>query len=742
MDLLAAIAADPTLLPLWAVMLFAAGMYPLGMMFGCSPCCGPRCKSCCRDDVGQIVVDYNLEATGEQFVRELPINASSDGGLGVTLNGKDGVPQFILEGQQSGAKLLCPADGNYTTSYLFAPAPTISPSIHRRLPMGSAFRTEFINGESVTATPVGFTPDLIESPSLTAVVGECPVWRDIFGYPSAWPGGVIWPVSFTGNPGKWRNPQWEDNPGDYYRGDGMPEVSSLTVDCQGDAGTVIFDVADHDGKQPGDCDWCNPVIERFTAHPLNRLRNLCDHWDDRLYGFSVEAESSSLSVSVPLMSTEPCDTEITASAVIGWSGPGGAASRTETYTLDRHEQDCYPFGEWTKSPPEPCGKTYFATLSALSHYGEGFSGVVTKTDDSAITEVQITNGGSGYALPGRIAPSVTVTGGEGTGEDIVVTLVESYDYYSGLPVWRIESATIGAGGGGIGHSPYSGLIVTAVAPGVTQFEGYIALTVDEDGAITELFVLSDGAFYQESNTATGLAVPIQIMIVQSEPSNGVGAVITPTVDTNPSSATFGSITALSIGGVEAYVEPTLTLTPPAGGSGAVLEVAEYNLWQGSGGRAWYYGISRVKIVNGGSGYTNGAVFSISLGPGDVQILFPPTAVVVTGAGGAITGVSLMDSIGMPWGGAYRKVLPARDGGHRYLASAPAACSGPGGVSLSYFESCGDFYYRFPRGFYKENTAPVASAWEWPRPTGYRTSDFYWRRGCPDYTYDISIQAAE
>ncbi len=41
MDILAAIAADPTLLPLWAVMLFAAGMYPIGMIFGCTPCCDP-----------------------------------------------------------------------------------------------------------------------------------------------------------------------------------------------------------------------------------------------------------------------------------------------------------------------------------------------------------------------------------------------------------------------------------------------------------------------------------------------------------------------------------------------------------------------------------------------------------------------------------------------------------------------------------------------------------------------------
>jgi hypothetical protein len=44
MDLLALIAAEPTLLPLWAVLAFAAGMYPVGMLFSCTPCCG--CSLC------------------------------------------------------------------------------------------------------------------------------------------------------------------------------------------------------------------------------------------------------------------------------------------------------------------------------------------------------------------------------------------------------------------------------------------------------------------------------------------------------------------------------------------------------------------------------------------------------------------------------------------------------------------------------------------------------------------------
>lgn len=41
MDLLAIAVADPTVLPLWAAFLFAVGMYPVGMFFGCTPCCDP-----------------------------------------------------------------------------------------------------------------------------------------------------------------------------------------------------------------------------------------------------------------------------------------------------------------------------------------------------------------------------------------------------------------------------------------------------------------------------------------------------------------------------------------------------------------------------------------------------------------------------------------------------------------------------------------------------------------------------
>lgn len=46
MDVLALIAAEPAALPLWVVFCVAAGMYPVGMLFGCSPCCVPCGESC------------------------------------------------------------------------------------------------------------------------------------------------------------------------------------------------------------------------------------------------------------------------------------------------------------------------------------------------------------------------------------------------------------------------------------------------------------------------------------------------------------------------------------------------------------------------------------------------------------------------------------------------------------------------------------------------------------------------
>lgn len=64
MDVLAYIASDPTVLPLWAAFLFAAGMYPIGLIFGCSACCSQNPCNLCTD--GQLPDTITVSLQGFQ----------------------------------------------------------------------------------------------------------------------------------------------------------------------------------------------------------------------------------------------------------------------------------------------------------------------------------------------------------------------------------------------------------------------------------------------------------------------------------------------------------------------------------------------------------------------------------------------------------------------------------------------------------------------------------------------------
>jgi hypothetical protein len=54
MDLLAIAIADPTVLPLWGAFLFAVGMWPVGMFFGCNTCCDP-CTACTQGSLPETI---------------------------------------------------------------------------------------------------------------------------------------------------------------------------------------------------------------------------------------------------------------------------------------------------------------------------------------------------------------------------------------------------------------------------------------------------------------------------------------------------------------------------------------------------------------------------------------------------------------------------------------------------------------------------------------------------------------
>jgi len=850
---------DPFAALLGSLWLFAAGMFPLGFMLGssCSACCqaSDACHSCCRDAVGQVVVDFELQATGEQTLISLPILS----GTTPVIDGTKGAPQFIFTGQQSGAKVLARSFGNYTDvpgntfidifgpfgpGYWSLPAETVTPSAASL--MGAAFRTEFINGESVSVSPVGYTPEIVEQPSLTAVVGDCPVdyWNSLaVGLPA----GTMLPnapVSFAGSAGKWKIPYetFMGLNGVLQKRVNYPPVSSLTVDCQGDSGSVVFDVEDFDNRAPGTCEWCNPVIERSMAHPANRLLNTCDTWAGRYIGsgYVVTAETSTLSVAVPLMafgkSSSECSNQLTASAITSWSGVAGgywggvaygSVSRTHTYTLDRQDVDCAPLSGWTYTPPPPCDQyqEQLITLSATAPFGSGFSGIATEpfgspeTNKGPLAAVQITNSGSGYAALGRIAPTVTISG-SGTGADLQAVLAQSANV-NGLPVWQIQSVTIGPGGGGSGYQYFELLNVNVQSPGVKVWDAQIWAITGENGAITGFYYYGQptGGFYEESTSVPAIVAPITIEITQKPPSVGNGATVTATVETDPLSPDFGEIVALKIGGGFGYAEPTLTATV-SGGTGGVLSINGYSKIVG-GMFDGYYVPTGISVVSGGSGYTDNAQVTLSLGtddewapgsgapditirtkidpPGDDWTLtaysadgmnlsagvglalsitlapvqgvdgrFEATGVTITNGGtgyqvgefvvatippdgdfgetafditsvdqnGAVTGLSIVfpgqhqgvdtgaiSSVVISSNRASRKTVQLQGGGDGYLARRiePSACVGPGGVYQGAFEKCGKLQ--------SSGTTLAIDPW-------------IWRRGCPDYTFSISIEPPE
>lgn len=786
MDVLAAIASDPTPLPLFAVLAFAVGMYPVGMLFGCRPCC-EVCQSCCRDAVGQVVIDFDLEATGEQLVKETPWYGNGtflytiDGTMlgGVTTGGG---PQFILEGQQSGARVLAPATKNVDG--------TRSPLAAYR-PMGPGFRTEFIDGETVTVTPIPSTGQ-VQAPSLTAVVGDCPILE-----PDPVLGSLgVPPVSFAGNPGKW---SWS----------APAAADAYTVDCQGDEGSVIFDVESQDGRGPDFCERCEPVVERLMFHPANFLLDPCSTKEVNPNQvndfFQPSGEMSGLSVRVPLMAFGPkasdnCGEELVASATTRWYPPTGAfiISRGTTYGLTPAEQDCVPFSAWTEGPPDPCEsfEEQLITLSATACFGSGFEGTATEPsgvpgeDDGPLAAVEVTAGGSGYAVLGRLEPTISVTGA-GSGADIELSFTETEDG-CGRPLWHIDEATIGSGGGGSGYVENEALTLTVASPGVQVAAAEIRVVSGREEPEVSISIEGGGSGADLAVSWTSSGTP------------PLWAVASITINDGGSGYTYGSkwvgdyATSSDFAHYAAYgvirtsvSEPTITLFGGTGTSAALAVTLASN-----GGTPETWGIASVSITSGGAGYLANDQLSIDIAAGDVQVQAAVVKVASVSGTGAITGLTVttagqyyhddgeIESLSITDSGAYWRATgeidsitvvdggtfygqsasepaivadvtvvinqqspsagsgasitatvdddPASDsfgeivgltiasGGSGYLARRvePSACLGPGGLYRSLYYVCG--YYQDELG-----------------PAGIREHLF--RRGCPDYTYEITIQ---
>lgn len=198
--------------------------------------------------------------------------------------------------------------------------------------------------------------------------------------------------------------------------------------------------------------------------------------------------------------------------------------------------------------------------------------------DSGLSVV-LTDGGSGYATtqPARVAPTLTVAGGSGSGLEVVLTLEEIEDECL-RPSWRIASLTFSGGtgyrfqpeipgtwspprptGGGGGDTNPPGyrpatpqqdteaLAVTCAAGDVTMIPAILTVTSNSNGVPVAVNIVNAGSYYATSEEEeTFVFTPDVIVDPMFAPGGSGGAAFTATVDGDPDSATFGRVVSITI----------------------------------------------------------------------------------------------------------------------------------------------------------------------------------------------------
>jgi len=141
MEILAALAADPTLLPLWAVLLFAAGMYPVGMMFGCSPCCDP-CV-CASGSTLPETITVTLDGFTDYSKKQLCTLSFSacygSGGSGTVDAPGQSSPESDPIDDRGPITAVSLTDGGSGYAKLGRTAPTLSASVYTSTGSGASF---------------------------------------------------------------------------------------------------------------------------------------------------------------------------------------------------------------------------------------------------------------------------------------------------------------------------------------------------------------------------------------------------------------------------------------------------------------------------------------------------------------------------------------------------------------------------------------------------------------------------
>ena len=260
------------------------------------------------------------------------------------------------------------------------------------------------------------------------------------------------------------------------------------------------------------------------------------------------------------------------------------------------------------------------------------------TDAGPITAVSLTDGGSGYAMLGRVAPTLTATSPRGNGATFSVQAASANDA-EGIPSWAVTGVTWTGTTSGYVEGDH---LEFAVADGDTPERQAVAVvrTYHTAPTVTASAASGTGATFTVALTASGAAGR------QSWAVTGVTLTAGGTGHPESGTLTFtaGTGDTAQASAVASYrcgrVAPTLQsmIVSDGGAGGALSETLSSAV--GFDGRTFWY-VDSVAITSSGTGYAYGDYIYWSAGNGVSQ----GTAygyVSSVDAAGRITGVSLID----------------------------------------------------------------------------------------------------
>lgn len=288
-------------------------------------------------------------------------------------------------------------------------------------------------------------------------------------------------------------------------------------------------------------------------------------------------------------------------------------------------------------------------ITASACFGSGFLAKATEPngyveeDAGPITKIEITSGGSGYAILGRVQPTLTISGGSGSGVDLDVTLVEKTlrcppeSFSLSGPSGTTTELSVVLTSNGDSPETYGVSSVTILTAGSGFSEGDIltvdigydddeavaaivkVLAVNGAGGITSIGIDEPGAYY-----LTSPEIPVWELDAVTLASGGDGGsgyvdleALTVEVAAPGTAAAPASVTCRTT-----RSEPALTPSA-AGGSGADLVATMTEALDDQTGRPYWY-VSAVSVTDGGGGYVDNAEVTFATGANGVASI-PATA---------------------------------------------------------------------------------------------------------------------